>query len=138
MSTELLCVQTNGVTIALVVFVMLTALLLAFVIMLFTWKRFRDFFFKDEKASKKQRKAADKQNNAKSSARKSDDDNGVPTVPLDSAAELTQKSNKSKKSDTALDRVPTVIIGKAPTAKANDEKKPKAKSSNQKNDKSKK
>ncbi|MCH5162206.1 MAG: hypothetical protein J1G38_01805 [Clostridiales bacterium] len=123
MSAALLCAEASGVTIALVVFVMLTALLLAFIIMLFTWKRFRDFFFiKDEK--QQEAPDASEKNKAKSKPRKTDvgaSDDGIPTVPLDGANEVApaKAPKKQKKADTALDRVPTVVIGNAPE-KAND------------------
>lgn len=119
MNSLLLSAQNNGVTIALVVFVMLTALLLAFIIMLFAWKRFRDFFFSDGKADK-EAKTPDKsdKNKPRKSARKTSGgtDNvhdGIPTVPIDNIGDTPAPIEKKrvKKSKSALDKVPTVIIG---------------------------
>ncbi len=140
-SLALTSAQDFALTITLVVFVLLTALLAAFIIMLFAWKRFRDFFFADKKKKEKQprTKTAKSQKaepnraqnrvqapanssakiaktRASSEYRIDDCCDGVPTVPLNGTTELhvppaATAPKAVKRTDTTLDKIPTVVIG---------------------------
>ncbi len=130
----------TGLTVALVIFIMLTVLLAAFVIMLFVWKRFRDFFFDDSQKEKRRAQSKSRTNarrNAKtakrtsasnrSAARKQPEshndyshnafdyyDGGVPTVPLDGSSESVHETPdrhaRAKHSEETLEKIPTVVI----------------------------
>lgn len=128
----LLCEPTykeQSLTIALVVFVILTVLLLAFVIMIFAWKRFREFIFGDktEKAARSKPKvskpAAAKNKNgacaeiketpARQRRSRQEYDDGVPTVPLGGFARSEESSERQQHeyhSGNTLDKIPTVVI----------------------------
>ncbi len=128
----LLCAPTykeQSLTIALVVFVILTVLLLAFVIMIFAWKRFREFIFGDKpgktaKAKPKAAKPAAAKNKNSDAAEaggtparqrrsKQEYDDGVPTVPLGGFArnEVSgERPTHEYHSGNTLDKIPTVVI----------------------------
>ena len=113
-----------GVVVSLVVFVILTAFLLTFIILLFAWKRFRNLFFGTKKKKKQkqtqqieQSEASAKQNKtpAERPARKKANSyyyGGVLTVPLDvnDFPAQTEQKKPTKHVNATFGKIPTVVI----------------------------
>lgn len=115
-----------GIVVSLVVFVLLTAILLTFIILLFAWKRFRNLFFgskrksKPKKQTEQNKQPAPAAKGGKAQAERSSKkaanyyDDGVPTVPLDIPDDFGSE-RKNTKRDITLDDIHTVVI-KTPKA----------------------
>lgn len=107
-----------ALTIALVVFVMLTAILLTLLIALIASKNFRKVFFRDKsKKSDKKSRAADKNPETAANAQNASADNspeyfeGVLTVPIGAMPEKrTSKKTKNDEDPEIYDKIPTVAI----------------------------
>lgn len=105
-----------ALTIALVVFVMLTAVLLTLLIALIASKNFRKVFFRDKpKKPEKRPRAADKNAesaaNVNASAGRSDYFEGIPTVPIGAPPESLGQTKRSDEAEPEIyDKIPTVAL----------------------------